>query len=122
MVMQEWNALWAGLAAATSMPAFGMMLMAIPIGLIVGIIPGMGGNMGLALLIPFTFGMEPVAGLALLLGMHAVVHTGGSIPAILFDTPGTGPNAATCIEGFPMAQKGEAGRALGAALTSSTVS
>ena len=119
--MEEWNAIWAGLAAATSMPAFGMMLMAIPIGLIIGIIPGMGGNMGLALLIPFTFGMSPVAGLALLLGMHAVVHTGGSIPAILFDTPGTGPNAATCIEGFPMAQKGEAGRALGAALTSSMV-
>jgi len=117
--MEEWNAIWAGFAAATSMPAFGLMLMAIPIGLIIGIIPGMGGNMGLALLIPFTFGMEPVAGLALLLGMHAVVHTGGSIPAILFDTPGTGPNAATCIEGFPMAQKGEAGRALGAALTSS---
>lgn len=117
--MTVWNAIGAGLAGVLSWPAFGLMLLAIPIGLVFGVIPGMGGNMGLALLIPFTFGMQPVAGFAFLLGMHAVVHTGGSIPAILFDTPGTGPNAATCIEGFPMAQKGEAGRALGAALTSS---
>lgn len=119
--MEVWDAIWAGLVGATSWPASGLMLLAIPIGLVIGIIPGMGGNMGLALLIPFTFGMDPISGFALLLGMHAVVHTGGSIPAILFDTPGTGPNAATCIEGFPMAQKGEAGRALGAALTSSMV-
>ncbi len=117
--MTVWSAMIAGLAGVLSWPAFGLMLLAIPIGLIFGIIPGMGGNMGLALLIPFTFGMQPIAGFAFLLGMHAVVHTGGSIPAILFDTPGTGPNAATCIEGFPMAQKGEAGRALGAALMSS---
>ena len=119
--MSLWDGIWTGLLAATSWPAFGLMLLTIPIGLVIGIIPGMGGNMGLALLIPFTFGMDPISGFAFLLGMHAVVHTGGSIPAILFDTPGTGPNAATCIEGFPMAQKGEAGRALGAALTSSMI-
>ena len=119
--MSIWDGIWGGLIGATSWPAFGLMLMTIPIGLIIGIIPGMGGNMGLALLIPFTFGMQPIPGFAFLMGMHAVVHTGGSIPAILFDTPGTGPNAATCIEGFPMAQKGEAGRALGAALTSSAI-
>jgi len=119
--MSIWDGIWGGLAAASSWPAWGLMLLTIPIGLVIGIIPGMGGNMGLALLIPFTFGMHPIPGFAFLLGMHAVVHTGGSIPAILFDTPGTGPNAATCIEGFPMAQKGEAGRALGAALTSSMI-
>ena len=119
--MSIWDGIYGGLIGATSWPAFGLMLMTIPIGLIIGIIPGMGGNMGLALLIPFTFGMQPIPGFAFLMGMHAVVHTGGSIPAILFDTPGTGPNAATCIEGFPMAQKGEAGRALGAALTSSAI-
>jgi putative tricarboxylic transport membrane protein len=117
--MSLWDGITGGLSAAMSWPAFGLMLLTIPIGLVVGIIPGMGGNMGLALLIPFTFGMSPIAGFAFLLGLHAVVHTGGAIPAILFDTPGTGPNAATCIDGFPMAQKGEAGRALGAALMSS---
>jgi putative tricarboxylic transport membrane protein len=110
-----------GLLSVLSWPALGYMLLAIPIGLVFGMIPGLGGPTSLALLIPFTFGMDPVAGFAFLLGMHAVVHTSGSIPAILFDTPGTGPNAATCIDGFPMAQKGEAGRALGAALFSSMV-
>jgi putative tricarboxylic transport membrane protein len=110
-----------GLFSVLSWPALGYMLLAIPIGLIFGMIPGIGGPTSLALLIPFTFGMSPVTGFAFLLGMHSVVHTSGSIPAILFDTPGTGPNAATCIDGFPMAQKGEAGRALGAALTSSMV-
>jgi TctA family transporter len=110
-----------GLMAVLSWPAIGYMLLAVPIGLVFGMIPGLGGPTSLALLIPFTFGMDPVSGFAFLLGMHSVVHTSGSIPAILFDTPGTGPNAATCIDGFPMAQKGEAGRALGAALFSSMV-
>jgi putative tricarboxylic transport membrane protein len=104
-----------------SWPAFGYMLMAVPIGLMFGTVPGMGGKMGLALMIPFTFGMTPVCGFALLLGLHAVVHTAGSVPAILFDTPGTGPNAATCLDGYPMAQRGEAGKALGAALMSSMI-
>lgn len=113
------EAIWSGLLQSISWPAFGFMLLAIPIGLLFGAVPGLGGNLGLALLIPFTFGMDPVVGFAFLLGMHAVVHTGGSIPSILFDTPGTGPNAATCLDGYPMAQKGEAGRALGAAFTAS---
>jgi putative tricarboxylic transport membrane protein len=108
-----------GLLSVLAWPALGYMLLAIPIGLMFGMIPGLGGPTSLALMIPFTFGMDPVSGFAFLLGMHSVVHTSGSIPAILFDTPGTGPNAATCIDGFPMARKGQAGRALGAALFSS---
>ena len=108
-----------GLLSVLAWPAVGYMLLAVPLGLIFGMIPGLGGPTSLALLIPFTFGMSPVSGFAFLLGMHSVVHTSGSIPAILFNTPGTGPNAATCLDGFPMAQKGEAGRALGAALFSS---
>jgi len=115
------DAMWEGLKLALDWHTFGLMLLTIPIGLIIGIIPGLGGNLGLALLIPFTFGMSPAAGFAFLLGMHAVVQTGSPIPAILFDTPGAGPAAATCIDGFPMAQKGEAGRAMGAALAASGV-
>ena len=115
------DALFNGLSLALGWPAFGLMLLTIPIGLVIGIIPGLGGNLGLALLIPFTFGMSPAMGFAFLLGMHAVVQTGSPIPAILFDTPGAGPAAATCIDGYPMAQKGEAGRAMGAALASSGV-
>jgi len=96
-----------------------LMVLAIPIGCFFGAVPGLGGNLGLALCIPFAFGMDPICGFAFLLGMHAVVHTGGAIPGIMFGTPGTGPNAATVIDGFPMAQKGEAGRAIGAALMAS---
>jgi TctA family transporter len=115
------EAMWSGLMQTLSPQAMGIMLIGIPIGLILGAIPGLGGNLGLALLIPFTFGMEPIAGFALLLGMHSVVQTGGPIPSILFNAPGTGPCAATCLDGFPLAQQGKAGRAIGAALASSAV-
>lgn len=113
------EAILSGLSQVLSFPAFGLMLLGIPIGLIIGAIPGLGGNLGLALLIPFTYGMSPVAGFSLLLGMHAVVQTGGPMSSILFNAPGTGPSAADCLDGFPMAQQGKAGRAIGAALVSS---
>ncbi len=115
------EAMWSGLLHTFDPLTFGMMLLGVPLGLIAGSIPGIGGNLGLALLIPFTFGMNPYAGFALLLGMHSVVQTGGPIPAILFNAPGTGPCAATCLDGFPLAQQGKAGRAIGAALTASAV-
>ncbi len=99
----------------------GLILLAIPIGMFFGAVPGLGGKLGIVLLIPFVFGMDPLAGAVFLLAMHAVVHTGGSIPSILFGVPGTGPDAATIVDGFPMAQRGEAGRALGASLGASGV-
>jgi putative tricarboxylic transport membrane protein len=114
------EALFNGLKMTLQWETFLMMLLTIPIGLILGILPGVGGKVGLAILIPFVFGMRPELAFAFLLGMHAVVHTGSPIPAILFNTP-DGPAAATCIDGYPMAQKGEAGRAMGAALASSGV-
>lgn len=97
----------------------GLILLAVPIGMFFGAVPGLGGKLGVVLLIPFVFGMDPVAGAVFLLAMHAVVHTGGSIPSILFGVPGTGPDAATIVDGFPMTQRGEAGRALGASLGAS---
>lgn len=115
------EAMVSGLLQTFSWPAFGLMLLGVPVGLILGAIPGLGGNLGLALTIPFTFGMSPVAGFALLLGLHSVVQTGGPIPSILFNAPGTGPAAATCLDGFPLAQQGKAGRAIGAALAASAV-
>jgi len=114
------EALINGLMMTLQWKTFLMMLATIPIGLILGILPGVGGKVGLAILIPFVFGMDPSIAFAFLLGMHAVVHTGSPIPAILFNTP-DGPAAATCLDGYPMAQKGEAGRAMGAALASSGV-
>ena len=114
------EALWNGLLMTLHWKTFLLMLATIPIGLILGILPGVGGKVGLAILIPFVFGMKPELAFAFLLGMHAVVHTGSPIPAILFNTP-DGPAAATCLDGYPMAQKGEAGRAMGAALAASGV-
>jgi TctA family transporter len=99
----------------------GLILLAIPIGMFFGSVPGLGGKLGVALLIPFVFNMEMVPGAVFLLAMHAVVHTGGQIPSILFGVPGTGADAATIVDGFPMAKKGQAGRALGASLGASGI-
>src|SRR6266567_3386425 len=88
-------------------------------GLILGIVPGIGGLAGTAMLLPFTFGMDPYSAFALLLGLGATTATGDPIPAILFGVPGGAASAATVLDGFPMAKKGEAGRALSAAYMSS---
>src|SRR5882724_5946093 len=88
-------------------------------GLILGIVPGIGGLAGTAMLLPFTFTMQPTEAFALLLGLGATTATGDPIPAILFGVPGGAASAATVLDGFPMAKKGEAGRALSAAYMSS---
>jgi TctA family transporter len=88
-------------------------------GLVLGIIPGIGGLTGTAMLLPFTFNMDPYAAFALLLGLGATTATGDPIPAVLFGVPGGAASAATVLDGFTMAKKGEAGRALSAAYMSS---
>ncbi|HVB78885.1 MAG TPA: tripartite tricarboxylate transporter permease [Candidatus Binataceae bacterium] len=91
------------------------------IGFTFGVIPGLGGPTALALLIPLTFGMDSFTAMSLFGGIMGAVHFGGSIPAILINTPGTPVNAATCFDGYPMAQKGMAGMAIAAAATSCAV-
>jgi len=88
-------------------------------GLILGIVPGIGGLAGTAMLLPFTFAMDPYSAFALLLGLGATTSTGDPIPAVLFGVPGGAASAATVLDGFPMAKRGEAGRALSAAYMSS---
>ena len=77
----------------------GLIALATVIGMFFGVVPGMGGKLGIILLIPFVFGMDMVAGAVFLLAMHAVVHTGGSIPSILLGIPGEGPCAARDCDG-----------------------
>jgi putative tricarboxylic transport membrane protein len=113
------ESVWNGLLLTLHWKPLCMILLAVPIGMFFGAVPGLGGKLCIALFIPFVFGMEAVPGFAFLLGMHSVVHTGGALPSILFGTPGTGPDAATIVDGFPMAKRGEAGRAMGAALGAS---
>lgn len=100
---------------------FGLMLVGIAVGFIVGILPGLGGPTTMALMLPFIFKMSAVEAFAFLLGMAAVTATTGDITSILFGVPGEPTTAATIVDGHPMAKKGEAGRALGAALMSSLV-
>src|SRR6185436_18138313 len=109
------------IAILTSPHMLLVLLIGVCVGLFFGIMPGLGGKLGLVFLIPFTFGMDPLAGALFLLAMHSVVHTSGAIPSILFGIPGTGPDAATIIDGYPMAKNGEAGRALGATLFASGI-
>ncbi len=91
------------------------------IGLALGVIPGLGGIVGMALLLPFTFTMDAYSAFAFLLGMGSVTTTSDTIPAVLFGVPGTTGSAATILDGYPMAKKGQAGRAFGAAYTASLI-
>lgn len=98
---------------------FSIICCGVVLGLIIGVIPGIGGLAGLALLIPFTYAMDPHTALAFLIGMWAVTATSDTVPAILFGVPGAIGSAATVLDGYPMAKRGEAGRAFGASFSAS---
>lgn len=117
---------------ATALPALGdawslilqpivlaYLLLGVVMGLAVGVFPGLGGVAGLSLLLPFIFGMEPVYGLALMIGMVAVVPTSDTFASVLMGIPGSSASQATVLDGFPMAKNGQAARALAAAFSSS---
>lgn len=90
-------------------------------GLILGVLPGLGPTTGGALILPFTLTLEPLSAVVLLTAIYCSGTYGGAITAILINTPGTPAAAATCLDGYPLAQKGQAGRALGMAAVSSVV-
>ncbi len=122
--MEEVSLINEALQALTIMADFermGFLLLGVCIGLILGVIPGLGGLVGLSLLLPFTFDMNPYTALAFLMGLQSVTVTSDTIPAVLFGVPGTVGSAATILDGYPMARKGEAGRAFGAAFTASVM-
>jgi TctA family transporter len=104
-----------------SLERLGFLSFGVLIGLVLGVIPGLGGLVGLSLLLPFTFNMDPYTALAFMMGLQAVVVTSDTIPAVLFGVPGTVGSAATILDGYPMARKGEAGRAFGAAFSASVI-
>jgi TctA family transporter len=96
-----------------------VLLLGVLIGLAIGVLPGLSGVVGLALLIPFTYGLDPHTAFALLLGMAAVITSSDFITAVLFGVPGHVGAAATVIDGHAMARNGEAGRAFGAGFAAS---
>ena len=96
-------------------------MLGVLIGIWLGAVPGLGGIIGLVLLLPFTFGMDAVSAFALLLGMYAVTTTSDTIASVMLGIPGTAASQATILDGFPLAQQGQAARAFGAAFTVSAV-
>ncbi|MCK5249284.1 MAG: tripartite tricarboxylate transporter permease, partial [Spirochaetaceae bacterium] len=91
------------------------------IGITIGAIPGLNVPMTIALLLPITFYMQPVAGLTLLMGVYKGGTYGGSISAVLINTPGAPAAAVTCLDGYPLAQQGKAGKALKASIYGSVI-
>ena len=90
-------------------------------GLVLGALPGLTGTLGIALMLPFTYSMDPLTALVFLLSIYSGGLFGGAITAIMINTPGSPANIATMLDGYPMMKKGLASEALGLALTSSVI-
>jgi TctA family transporter len=108
------EAIASGLAALLTPQAVLFLVIGVVYGLVVGILPGLGGIVAMALLLPFTYGFEIAATLALLLGAHIGTIWGSSVTSILFNVPGAAKSLALCFDGYPMTKQGQATRALGA--------
>ncbi|WP_306260646.1 tripartite tricarboxylate transporter permease [Pararhizobium sp. IMCC21322] len=111
----------AGLAMVVVWPAIGYLGLGIVLGMFFGAVPGLSGLVGMAILLPFTIGMDTASAFAFLIGMYAVTTTSDTLASVLLGVPGTAASQATILDGYPLAQKGEAARALGAAFTVSGI-
>lgn len=99
--------------------ALAYLAVGVILGLSIGVFPGLGGIAGLSLMLPFMFGLEPIYGLALMIGLVAVVPTSDTFASVLMGIPGSSSSQATVLDGFPLAKQGQAARALSAAFASS---
>tara|TARA_X000000950_G_scaffold174088_1_gene211654 strand:- start:5316 stop:6794 length:1479 start_codon:yes stop_codon:yes gene_type:complete len=115
------EAIFSGLWALADPMLLLLIVLATLGGILVGALPGLNATNGVALLLPFTITMEPIAAIAVLTTIYCAATFAGAITAILINTPGTSASATTCLDGYPLAQRGEAGRALGMAAVSSTI-
>lgn len=110
-----------GLVALADIDLLLLIVAATVGGVIVGALPGLNATTGVALLLPFTLTMDPVHAIAIMTTIYCAATFAGAITAILINTPGTSASATTCLDGYPMARRGEAGRALGMAAVASTI-
>ncbi|MEO1459059.1 MAG: tripartite tricarboxylate transporter permease, partial [Pseudomonadota bacterium] len=92
--------------------AIGYLIGGVLLGLCVGVFPGLGGIAGLSLVLPFIYGMDPVAGLSLMVGLVAVIPTSDTFASVLLGIPGSSASQATVLDGFPLSKRGQAARAL----------
>ena len=113
--------LWNGLCATFSFAIFPFLVIGVTGGIVIGALPGLTATMGVAVLLPFTFGMEATRALVMLCGIYIGAIYGGSISAILLKTPGTPAAAATVLDGYELARKGEAAKALSVSAIASFV-
>ena len=111
------DALLSGLVLVFQWPAIGFLVFGVFLGIWIGAVPGLGGILGLVVLLPFTYDMDPVSAFALLLGMFAVTSTSDTIASVMLGIPGTAASQATILDGYPLAQQGQAARAFGAAFS-----
>lgn len=98
---------------------FVMLISGVLLGLVIGILPGLGGIVGMTILLPVIYGMDPHDAFALLIGMVAVIPTSDTFPSVMMGIPGSSGSQATIMDGYPLAKKGQAARALSAAFTAS---
>jgi len=110
-----------GIMSVLNFESLTIMLLGTIAGILFGCIPGLTTTMGVAITLPLTFGMTPINGLALLIAIYIGGNTGGLITSILLKIPGTPANVATTFDGAPMAEKGEAGKALGTGILVSVI-
>jgi putative tricarboxylic transport membrane protein len=119
--MEELNSLMHGFGHVLGWQNIGLMLIGILLGIVVGVLPGLGGPNGVAILLPLTFSMHPTSAIILLSCIYWGALFGGAITSILFNIPGEAWSVATTFDGYPMAQQGNAGQALTSAFTGSCI-
>ena len=119
--MDDLNNLFHGFSVALTVPNLGYMLVGLTLGVLIGVLPGLGGANGIAILLPLTFTMNPTSAIIMLSCIYWGALFGGAITSILFNIPGEPWSVATTFDGHPMAQQGRAAQALTAAFTSSFV-
>jgi putative tricarboxylic transport membrane protein len=112
--------IWQSMVAVFNPFTFFVILAGTMFGMVCGALPGLSTSMAVILLLPFTYGMEPVSAIVMLVACYVGGAAGGSISSILIKTPGTPEAMATSFDGYPMTQQGKSGQALGLAITASS--
>src|SRR5579864_1660033 len=119
--MEAFGLLLHGFEVLLTFKILSLMMVGLVLGIFVGVLPGLGGPNGVAILLPLTFTMDPTSGIIMLSCIYWGALFGGAIASILFNIPGEPWSVATTFDGYPLAQKGRAGEALTASFTSSFI-
>src|SRR5258706_9253282 len=119
--MEAFGLLVYGFSVLLTWKILALMMVGLVLGIFVGVLPGLGGPNGVAILLPLTFTMDPTSAIVMLSCIYWGALFGGAITSILFNIPGEAWSVATTFDGYPMAQQGKAAEALTAAFTSSFI-